>query len=91
MVLTEDAQSIFLNNVGTHLPDYLGIRARKTMPFAMAWLRQFVATFATWSLRFNPTPFHLRFVEEEVSLGQVLLQVLQISPVSIIPLLLHNH
>lgn len=51
VALTEDGHSIFLNNVGTYLPDYLGVRA--TTPWAMAWLRQLVATLATWSLRFN--------------------------------------
>jgi hypothetical protein len=66
VVLTDDGHYIFLNNVGTHLPDYLGVRTWKTAPWAMAWLRQFVATLATWSLRFNPTPFHVRFVVGEV-------------------------
>lgn len=73
MIFIEDGSTVFLNSVGTHLPDYLGGTAQKATQLAMAWLKQLVATLATWSLRFSPTSAHLRFVVEEVSVKQVLL------------------
>ena len=41
--------------------------------------------------QFNPRPMHLGFVADKVALGQVFLQVLGFSLVSIIPLMFHNY
>ena len=54
-------------------------------------LRQLVACLQTRRLRFNPRPVYVRFVEDEVVVGRVVLPVLRFSPASDSPLLLHAH
>jgi hypothetical protein len=57
---------------------------------AVAWFRRIVTTLSLRRSRFNPGPVHVRFVVDELALGQVLLPVLRF-PVSIIPPVLHTH
>jgi len=40
---------------------------------------------------FSPGSVHVRFVVDKVALGQVFLQILQFSPFSIIPPILHTY
>ena len=40
---------------------------------------------------FDPSPVRVRFVVGKEALGQVFIQVLRFSPVSIIPSMLHTH
>lgn len=46
---------------------------------------------STWSPEFDPMSVHVVYFVEEVALGKVFLPVLLVSPVSIIPRLLHIH
>jgi hypothetical protein len=52
------------------------------------WLKQLVTGFSPQKPGFKPGSVHVGFVVEKVALGQVFLQVLWFSPVSIIPPLL---
>jgi hypothetical protein len=40
---------------------------------------------------FDPRAVHVRYVVEKVALGQVFFRVLRLSPVNIIPAMLHTH
>jgi hypothetical protein len=51
---------------------------------AMSWLRQLFASLSPWRPGFIPGLIHMGFVMNKVALRQVLLWVLQFSPVSII-------
>jgi hypothetical protein len=53
---------------------------------AMTWLRRLVAGLPKRRLAFATNSVHFGFLEDRVALGQVFLQVLRFSPVSIIPL-----
>ena len=57
----------------------------------MPSLRRLVAGFSPRRPVFNPRPVDVRFVMDKMTMGQVLLQVLRFSPVSIIPPILHTH
>jgi len=59
----------------------------KTMP-QLVW---FGTSFSLWRPSLNPTLVYLRFVVDEIAMGQIFLIVLQVSPVSIIPPLVHIH
>jgi hypothetical protein len=52
---------------------------------AVPWLRLLVAGVSLRSPGFEPRSLHVGFVVDNVALRQVFLQVLQFSPVSIIP------
>jgi len=52
---------------------------------AMPLVRQLIASLSSRSPRFRPRSVHVVFVVYKVQLGQVFLQVLQFSLVSIIP------
>jgi hypothetical protein len=58
---------------------------------AVPWLRWLAAGFSQRRLVFAPWSFHVGFVVDKVSLGQVRLRVLWFSPVRIIPPGLHTH
>jgi hypothetical protein len=75
-----------------HLPlftssQYATHCVRQTMP----WLRWSVASLSQQSSRFDPKPVHMRFVVDRVALPQVFLPLLQFSPASVIPPMLHAH
>jgi hypothetical protein len=53
--------------------------------------RRLVAGFSPWSSGFAPRTVHMEFVLDKVAMGKFSLRVLQFSPVSIIPPLLHIH
>jgi hypothetical protein len=55
------------------------------------WLRRPIAGLSKEMFGFDTRSDHVRFVVEKVPLGQVSLPVLQVSPVSIIPPMLHTH
>jgi len=57
----------------------------------MPWLMCLVADLSPWMLRFDTGQVYMVFVVDKLALGQVFLQVLRFSPISIIPLTLHNH
>ena len=61
------------------------------MFFRLPWLRRIFSGLSPLRLGFVPRSFHVRFVVNKVSLGQVSLQVLQFSSVIIIPPMLHIH
>jgi branched-subunit amino acid transport protein len=52
----------------------------------MPWYRQLVAGLSLQWVGFTPRSVHAVFVVDKMALGQVFLQVLQFSPVNIIPL-----
>jgi hypothetical protein len=56
--------------------------------WAVPWLRRLPVSHHG-DLGFNPRPVHVGFVVDKVAMGQVFLQVLRYSPVSIVPPLLH--
>ena len=58
---------------------------------AMVWPRQKVTLFSPWTPWFNPSTVYLGFVVDNVALGQVFLQVLWFSSISIISWTLHTH
>jgi hypothetical protein len=58
---------------------------------AVPRLRPSVAGLSPRRPVFDPRSVHVRFVVHEVALGQISLPVLQFSPVSIIPPMLHTH
>jgi len=58
---------------------------------AVLCLRQLVACFSPWRLRFNPRPDYVGFVVTKVAKCQVFLQVLQLSSVNIRPPVIHTH
>ena len=58
---------------------------------AAPWLRRSVAGLPPRRARFDPSSVHVRFVVENMALGQDFLPVLQFSPVSTIPPILHTH
>jgi hypothetical protein len=58
---------------------------------AVPWLRRSVAGISPRRPGFAPGLFRVEFVAEEVALGQVFLQALRVSPVSIIPPVLCTH
>lgn len=58
---------------------------------AVPSLRWLVASLSQWRPGFNPSQVHVGFVVEKVALGQVFLQALQFSPVSINPSVLHAY
>ena len=53
--------------------------------------RLLVSGFSPWRRGFDPRPAYAGFTIDKVLLGQVFLGVLRISPVIIIPPLLHSH
>ena len=57
----------------------------------MLQLMQLGTSFLLWRPGINPTAVYVRFVVDKVATGQILLRVLQDSPVSIIPPLVHIH
>jgi hypothetical protein len=57
----------------------------------MQWLRWLVAGLSPERPRFELSSVHVGFVMDKVSLGQVSLQVIQLSPVNIIPAWIHTH
>ena len=57
----------------------------------LAWLRQLDPVFLRRRHRFDARLDHVGFVAHQVALGQVFLPLLQFSPVSIIPPLVHTH
>jgi hypothetical protein len=71
----------------TMVTAYNTIRHHKPLP----WLRRLVAGVSLRRPGLPPVSVHMGFVADNVALGQVLLQVLQFSPVSIIPPWLHTH
>jgi hypothetical protein len=56
---------------------------------AVPWLRRLVASVSPRKPGFDPGPVHVGFVVVKVALGQVFPRVLQFSPVSFIPPVLH--
>jgi hypothetical protein len=54
-------------------------------------LRRLVAGFSPCRPVFDPRPINVRFVVDKITMGQVFLQVLRFSPVSIIPPTLHTN
>ena len=58
---------------------------------AVPWLNGLVTGLSPRGPGFEPSLVHVRFAADEVELGQVLLPVLLLSPISIIPPLLHTH
>jgi hypothetical protein len=52
---------------------------------AMPWLKRLVAGLSPWRPGFAPRSIHMGFVVDKEALGQFFLQVLQLSPVNIIP------
>ena len=58
---------------------------------SLPWLRQLVTGLSQWRSMFNPGPVHVRFLMDQVALGQDFLPVLQFSPVSIILPMIHAH
>jgi hypothetical protein len=61
---------------------------RNAMGLWQIGLRWLVVSLSLWRPRFISVSVHVGFVVDEVALGQVFLQVLQFSPVSILPPLL---
>jgi len=57
----------------------------------LAWSWHFIAGLRLQSPGFNPMPVNAGFVMDELSLGQILLLVVQFSSVCIIPPILHIH
>jgi hypothetical protein len=58
---------------------------------AVPWHSRLVAGFSQRRSGFAHRAVHVGFVVDKITLTQVFLRVLQFSPVSIIPLLLHIH
>jgi hypothetical protein len=58
---------------------------------AIPWLRQLVTSLSLQRLRFHPRLPYVGFVVDKVALEQVFLQLLQFSPVSNIPSILHDY
>ena len=54
------------------------------------WFRQLVAYLSTRSLGFDPKSVHVRFVVDIVRVGNRCVLVLQFSPISVIPPVLHT-
>jgi len=57
---------------------------------AVPYLRQLVAGFSPQRLGFDPWSFHSISVVDKVALGQFFLRIFRVSPVSIIPPVLHT-
>jgi hypothetical protein len=57
----------------------------------MTRLSVLVAGLSPRRLGFDPGPFRVRFVVDEVAIGQGFLRVLRFSLVNIIPPILHTH
>ena len=60
-----------------------------TLQKNVPWLRWLVAGLSPPSRRFEPSSFLLRFVVDNVSLGEIFLRTPQFSPANIIPTMLH--
>lgn len=56
---------------------------------AVSWHRRLFTGLSLRRLGFNPRSVHVRFVVDKVALGQGFLRVFRVSPVSIIPQMLH--
>jgi hypothetical protein len=67
------------------------IRVNFLLEKALPWLRRLVAGLSPRRPGFDPRSVHMGFVVDKVALGLVFLPVLQFSPVSIIPPMLHTH
>jgi hypothetical protein len=57
----------------------------------MPKLTRLVVRLSSQRPGFSITPFHMGLVNDKVALGQDFFDVLRISPVSIIPPILHTH
>ena len=57
----------------------------------MSWLRRLVCRLLTVGPEFDPGSVQMTFFFDKVTLGQVFLQLLQLSPVLIIPPVVHIH
>ena len=69
----------------------LNVTQVKFSRYAVPWLRPLVSGQSLRRPGLYPRSVHVRFVVDEVALRQVFLRVLLFSPVSIIPLMPHNH
>jgi len=58
---------------------------------ALLWFRWLAASLLLRRTGFDPRSIHVRFVVDKVTLGQVILWILQFSLVIIIPPILHIH
>ena len=57
----------------------------------VSWLRRLVCRLLTVWPEFDPGSVQMKFFFDKVTLGQVFLQLLQLSPVLIIPPVVHTH
>jgi hypothetical protein len=57
--------------------------------WAVPWVRRLVAGLSPRRPGFDPDSVHVGFVVDKIALGQVLLQVRLLSPVNLIPPVLH--
>jgi hypothetical protein len=61
------------------------------MDSTVLWVRWLVAGLSPSRLGFNPRAVLMRFVVDEVAMGQVVLPLLLVFPIIIIPPMLHTH
>jgi hypothetical protein len=66
-------------------PGWQSVRCSNLIQWAVPWLRWLVAGLSPRRTGFTSGSIHVGFVVDKVTLGQVFLRVLRLSPVSIVP------